>query len=169
MTLTDIIGYLPHGLAAVSEHGTMRLIYETIYIDVLLEGYRPVLRPMSDLATEITEKGYNDGKPFVPIVELVEAATGLSGGRVIGSIGVIRTENEDWVYNYSIRWHPVLHTFTLTGYRDNKRMPLQGNRTHHTWNQYQVYDLLHAWHFDYRGLIERGEAVAIGDLQLDIY
>lgn len=28
---------------------------------------KPILRPMSDLTKEITHKGYNDDKPFVPI------------------------------------------------------------------------------------------------------
>lgn len=113
MTLTDIIGYLPHGLAAVSEHGTMRLIYETIYIDVLLEGYRPVLRPMSDLITEITERGYNDGKPFVPITKLVEAATGLQGARVMGAGATIEGESSLWKYKYSLYWDQHRKSFSF--------------------------------------------------------
>lgn len=32
-----------------------------------IEAIKPILRPMSDLTKEITHKGYNDDKPFVPI------------------------------------------------------------------------------------------------------
>lgn len=169
MTLTDIIGYLPHKLAVVSEHGTIRRIYGTNNIDVVLDEYRPVLRPMSDLITEITEKEYNDGKPFVPIVKLVEATTGFQGARVLGELGLVQIETENWVYKYSLRWHPKLRTFSFAGSEDNKRFPMQSVRRHAIWNQYKVYDLLHAWHFDYRGLIEQGDAVNVHDLDENPY
>lgn len=171
MTLTDIIGYLPHRLVGVSDNGDIMPIdiYALARRGIKLDGHKPVLRPMTDLITDITEKGYNDGKTFVPIAKLMEVATGLSGARAIGSIGVIQTEDTGWVYNYSIRWHPVLRTFTMSGYKNNKRMPLQGDRTHHTWNQYQLFDLLHRWHFDYRGLIEAGEAVDVHELANNPY
>lgn len=166
MTLTDIIGYLPHGLAAVSEHGTMRLIYETIYIDVLLEGYRPVLRPMSDLSKEITERGYNDGNSFVPIVELANTyyypytfpdnSNILETDRYIRLVGIPRV----------FTWDKVNNKFGLGNtHKDGCIMGVSYTLD----NIHNLYDLLHRWHFDYRGLIARGEAVAIGDLQMDIY
>lgn len=171
MTLTDIIGYLPHGLVGVSDSGDLTPI--DIYIlarhGIKLDGHKPVLRPMNDLATEITEKRYNDGKPFVPIAKLVEAATGLQGARVLGSIAVIRQEDDIFVYNYSLRWHPKLRTFSFVGHTENKRLPLHDGRRYVAWNQWQVYDLLHAWHFDYRGLIEQGDAVNVHDLEKNPY
>ena len=78
LTLTDIAGYLDHPLLGQYPTG------EICWIDVefiaqhgiALAGYKPVLRPMSDLYVEITERGYNDGKPFVPVKRL---------GKLLGS------------------------------------------------------------------------------------
>lgn len=36
----------------------------------------PILRPMSDLFVKITERDYNDGKPFIPISELANIVEG---------------------------------------------------------------------------------------------
>ena len=74
LTLTDIAGYLDHPLLGQYPTG------EICWIDVefiahhgiALAGYKPVLRPMSDIYVEITERGYNDGKPFVPVKRLGE-------------------------------------------------------------------------------------------------
>lgn len=129
----------------------------------------PILRPMTQLSQEIVESGYNDGKPFVPIAKLVEAATGLQGARVSGELGLIQIETENWVYRYSLRWHPKLRTFSFAGSEDNKRLPMQSNRRHAIWNQYQIYDLLHQWHFDYRGLIEQGKAISVEEYKTDPY
>lgn len=130
MTLTDIIGYLPHVLAVVSEHSTIRRIYGTNNIDVVLDEYRPVLRPMSDLITEITEKEYNDGKPFVPIDRMKDHCFDL------------------WRSGFS-------------GTTKEYQLAL--------YDAHKAYDLLHAWHFDYRGLIEQGDAVNVHDLEKNPY
>lgn len=132
MTLTDIIGYLPHGLIGYHPAGAICKIdmaFAAKY-DVELCNYRPVLRPMTDLLTEITEKGYNDGKPFVPIA---------------------------WIKD---------HCFDLW------RSGLSGTKKEYKLaicNAHEAYDLLHRWHFDYRGLIEAGDAVSIYDLKRNPY
>lgn len=41
-------------------------------IPIFEVGRKPILRPISDLRVEITERGYNDGKPFVPVKRLGE-------------------------------------------------------------------------------------------------
>lgn len=171
MTLTDIAGYLPHGLIGYHPQGAICKIdmaFAAKY-GVSLCNYRPVLRHMRDLSMEITEKGYNDGKPFVPIVKLVEAAAGLVGGKALNDIGVICKDGGEWIHRYSLRWHPILKLFTfacladkVNGFEYDRKLPI-------AWNQYQVYDLLHRWHFDYRGLIEAGEAVSVHELKKDPY
>lgn len=165
--------YLPYGL----------YVYRTIYgryaliggntewrIDPSFFKYNvPILRPMSQLSKEIVESGYNDGKPFVPIAKLVEAATGLQGARVQGELGSLQIETENWVYRYSLRWHPKLRTFSFAGSAENKHLPLHERLRRGAWNQYQVYDLLHQWHFDYRGLIEQGKAISVEECKINPY
>nr|WP_302400699.1 hypothetical protein [Alistipes onderdonkii] len=85
LTLTDIAGYLPHELKVLQCNiGQPATVFEMHYHPIKgdqrvicginkifeLSEIAPVLRPMSDLYVEITERGYNDGKPFIPIVEL---------------------------------------------------------------------------------------------------
>ena len=165
MTLTDIIGYLPYKILGYHKEGHICWIDLEMVAryGISLCNYRPVLRPMSDLATEITEKGYNDGKPFVPITKLVEAATGLQGARVMGAGATIEGESSLWKYKYSLYWNQHRKSFSFFSYVGNEHNVGIEDGIYATWDQAAVFDLLHRWHF------ERGEAVAIGDLQLDIY
>lgn len=74
LTLTDIAGYLDHPL--LGQHPTGAICWIDVEFiaqhGISLAGYKPVLRPISDLYVEITERGYNDGKPFVPVKRLGE-------------------------------------------------------------------------------------------------
>lgn len=132
MTLTDIIGYLPHGLVGVSTTGdiTEVNIAYMAWHGVNSMGHKPVLRPMTDLITEITEKGYNDGKPFVPIDRIKDHCFDL------------------WRSGFS-------------GTTKEYQLAL--------YDAHKAYDLLHQWHFDYRGLIEQGDAVNVHDLEKTPY
>mgnify|MGYP000560931739 CR=1 FL=1 len=171
MTLTDIAGYLPHGLIGYHHQGAICKIdmaFAAKY-GVALCNYRPVLRHMRDLSMEITEKGYNDGKPFVPIIKLVEAATGLQGAKLIGNKGTIQGEYSVWKYEYSLYWDLSRKTFGFYSNVENEHnVEIEGG-VYMIWNQTSVLDLLHRWHFDYRGLIEAGEAVSVHELKKDPY
>lgn len=171
MTLTDIMGYLPYRILGYHEEGHICWIdiQMVAKYEIGLCNYRPVLRPMFDLTNEITEKGYNDGRPFVPIVKLVEAATGLVGGNVSNDIGIICKEVGEWIYRYSLRWHPIAKLFTFACLADNVNGFEYDRKLPVAWNQYQVYDLLHRWHFDYRGLIGLGDAIDIHYLKKNLY
>ena len=153
MTLTDIIGYQPHGLAVVSEHGTICRIYGTSHIDVVLDEYRSVLRPMDDLATEIVEKEYNDGKPFVPIVELAKTQYPTDEWRVTKHGGATTG-------SFTVSWEGEDFGFQMEDKYEGSQVVRYPHR---------LYDLLHRWHFDYRGLIEAGDAVSIYDLKWNPY
>lgn len=89
LTLTDIAGYLPYGLKLLDRKRGMTTVWEwqsaaccdwngeekvemisgEKYSEELVMA-SPILRPMSDLFVKITERDYNDGKPFIPISEL---------------------------------------------------------------------------------------------------
>lgn len=84
LELKDICGYLPYGLKFLSDYFSTP--HEIVSIDLTdntadfsnncgytnksLGEVKPILRPMSDLTTEITHRG----EKFVPMVELGECA-----------------------------------------------------------------------------------------------
>lgn len=163
LTLTDIAGYLDHPL--LGQHPTGAICWIDVEFiaqhGIALAGYKPVLRPMSDLYAEITERGYNDGKPFVPIVELAN---------LVGIPEVYQWElHSDGKCAFSpeamdyFRWldveksfiHSLSYGVSSTGYV--------------IFNQHEMYDLLHLLHFDYRGLIDAGLAVNVHDLPTNPY
>lgn len=168
MTLTDIIGYLPHGLVGVSTTGdiTEVNIAYMAWHGVNSMGHKLVLRPMTDLATEITEKGYNGGKPFVPIVELAKISrpeTIISPKRVIRETSkFIEIINDGDV----LAWDQIQRRFYLDS--GSEYGPSQGLLISVP-DGHRFYDLLHQWHFDYRGLIEQGDAVNVYDLEKNPY
>lgn len=67
LTLTDISGYLEYPLLGQHPTGAICWIDLDFIVKngIALAGYRPALHPISDLNKEITDKNYNDGKPFV--------------------------------------------------------------------------------------------------------
>lgn len=169
MTLTDILGYLPHGLVGVSDSGDIAPIdiYTLARHGIKLDGHKPVLRPMDDLATEITEKGYNDGKPFVPIVELAKEWGGepICDYRILPCNGLyvgieILTPNRIFSWWMRDRYFDAW----WSGQNDIER----GDHIE-LCDTHKAYDLLHAWHFDYRGLIEQGSAVNVHYLEKNPY
>ena len=160
LTLTDIAGYLPHGLkilqcniekaATVFEmhyhpiKGDQRVICGINNI-FKLSGIAPVLRPMSDLYVEITERGYNDGKPFIPIFRMAKIK------------------------------YPEFTHFTHCNL-DSGTVFMSSPQSPAVWYEYDEeklsigeYDLLHRLHFDYRGLIPAGLAVSVYDLLTNPY
>lgn len=75
LTLADIVGYLPYGLYCWYGENIKAALMVGItdyQIPIFEVGRKPILRPMSDLCEEITERGYNEGKPFVPVKRLGE-------------------------------------------------------------------------------------------------
>ena len=163
LTLTDIAGYLAYPL--LGQHPTGAICWIDVEfmsrLGLSLAGYKPVLRPMSDLYVEITDKYYNDGKLFVPIVELANL---LGESKIyqweLHSDGRCAFSPEAMDY---FRWleeeksfvHSLSYCEFSTGYV--------------IFNQHEMYDLLHRLHFDYRGLIPAGLAVSVHDLKQNPY
>lgn len=124
------------------------------YLDDIL----PVLRPMSDLCEEITEQGYNEGKPFVPIVTMAKVAYRGAGdwGHPIYSGEVYQCSCNGIFYGFE----QVDGSFIVC---DQAGFPGFSPK------QRDLFDLLHRLHFDHRGLIDAGLAVSVHDLKQNPY
>lgn len=158
LTLTDIAGYLPHKLQLFFSHyGEIETANIWNLQGAILTNFKPVLRPMSDLYVEITDKDYNGGKLFVPIVELAKIA-GLSKLEV--SVGISQYIFDDYAA-YDFKWSDDRCSFVLTEKDSNNAVEEYGN--------YRLFDLLHQLKFDYRGLIDAGLAVSVYDLKRNPY
>lgn len=173
LTLTDIAGYLPHGLKALQHNikhsdTVFEMHYHPIKADqrvvcgisdiFKLSEISPVLRPMSDLCEEITEQGYNEGKPFVPIVTMAKVAYNGVGdwGHPIYSGEVYQCSCNGIFYGFE----PADGSFIVC---DQTGFPVFSPK------QRDLFDLLHRLHFDYRGLIDAGLAVSVHDLKQNPY
>lgn len=113
--------------------------------DIINSDEKLILRPLLWLTMEITHKGYNNDKPFVPLVELSKIHFPYCN-----------------VFEMKINWV-------------NCGKIIDGNRTMmhgYTEDMYAVWlnerDMLNQWHFDTRGLISIGEAVSTEDTG-DVY
>lgn len=150
LTLTDIAGYLDHTL--LGQHLTGAICWIDVKFiaqhGIALARYNPVLRPMSDLYVEITERGYNDGKPFVPLVEFAKVRYPYLTSRRF----ITDTKYVECAENDSSGWGK--------------------------WKMYELelesmsvdeLDLLHRLHLDYRDLIDAGLAVSVHDLKQNPY
>lgn len=150
LTLTDIAGYLDHPL--LGQHPTGAICWIDVEFiaqhGISLAGYKPVLRPMSDLYVEISERGYNNGKPFVPLVEFAKVRYPYLTSRRF----ITDTKYVECAENDSSGWGK--------------------------WKMYELelesmsvdeLDLLHRLHLDYRDLIDAGLAVSVHDLKQNPY
>ena len=149
LTLTDIAGYLEHPLLGQHPSGNICWIDVEFVAKygIALAGYKPVLRPMSDLYKEITDKDYNGGKPFVPLVELAKA----------------RHPNFDH-YNFYATEQLVFCSIDSDFDNYTECYDYYGDRL-----SFAEFDLLHRLHLDYRGLIDAGLAVSVHDLKRNPY
>ena len=149
-TLTDIAGYLDHTL--LGQHLTGAICWIDVKFiaqhGIALARYNPVLRPMSDLYVEISERGYNNGKPFVPLVEFAKVRYPYLTSRRF----ITDTKYVECAENDSSGWGK--------------------------WKMYELelesmsvdeLDLLHRLHLDYRDLIDAGLAVSVHDLKQNPY
>ena len=150
LTLTDIAGYLDHPL--LGQHLTGAICWIDVKFiaqhGIALARYNPVLRPMSDLYVEITERGYNNGKPFVPLVEFAKVRYPYLTSRRF----ITDTKYVECAENDSSGWGK--------------------------WKMYELelesmsvdeLNLLHRLHLDYRDLIGAGLAVSVHDLPTNPY
>jgi hypothetical protein len=168
LELKHLSAYLPYGLKGMSKNETVFLLstYPTMgggienrTIETFLnDGYKPILRPLSDLTKEIE----HNGEKFVPIFEI---------GKLLGfdyltpieideneiqygwdSIGM--DDSQGYVFGYSNQ----LKTFGV--WYDEQ----EGNPIYLSGGYDEIQKLLE-WHFDIFGLIEAGLAIDINTLE----
>lgn len=163
LTLADVIGYLPYRLHCIRPSGFINIwagIKGFYYPDLPDNMGKPILRPMSDLYVEITERGYNDGKAFIPIAELANI--------------VEKQESAQWIFEQADKrmyscywkdwflWEHEWKTFIRTD-------SLNSSTACIITCSYKLYDFLCRLHFDYRGLIDDGSAINVHDLPKNPY
>lgn len=163
LTLADVVGYIPYNLTCQTPEGRIATLLgiKTFFAPYIPELGKPILRPMSDLYREITERGYNNGKPFVPIMELANLI-----GDVEVCQWVFQPENKrvfSREYSWCFRWDFDSRAFVLA---DSPQEDVLG---HTIPNVYNLYDALCRLHFDYRGLIGAGLAISVHDLHTNPY
>lgn len=179
LTLTDIAGYLPYGLKLLNRKRGMTTVWEwqsaaccdwngeekvemisgEKYSEELVMA-SPILRPMSDLFVKITERDYNDGKPFIPISELANIVEGQESARWVfeqEDKRMYSCEWKDW-FLWDHDWKTFIRTSSLSS-----------SEVCAISHPYKLYDLLHRLHLDYRGLILAGLAVSVHDLPTNPY
>lgn len=151
LELKDIVGYLPYDLNIVIGGSIYRVTnisieascviytdrYRTYSDCIWIQDVKPILRPMSDISKEITVKGYNEDKPFIPIIKIAEFCNPHMMGWKIDGKGRAYTRDNGWP-----QWVSPEQVKVAT---------------------FDIFDLLNKWHFDYRGLIDEGLAVDINN------
>lgn len=164
LTLTDIAGYLPYDLKVQDRDQDIWVICQLGNADPCQNGdiglttadgaclqydyldhIKPVLRPMSDLYAKITERGYNDGKPFIPIFRMAKIK----------------------YPEFTHFTHCNLDSGTV--FMSSPQSPAAWYEYDEEGLSIGEYDLLHRLHFDYRGLIPAGLAVSVYDLLTNPY
>lgn len=121
-----------------------------------LSGCKPILRNIADITKEITHKG----QTFVPIVELAKIAS--------------RIYIKDFkVKHVLVEWCDVYTECGCSfGFNNDEfyffHKTISGEEQL-TINQYELFDKLNEWFFDYRGLIEKGLAIDVNTLENNPY
>lgn len=160
LTLADVVGYMAHEVIFEKrdEDGSVGL--RRIYPPAVQALGRPVLRPMSDLYVEITDRGYNDGKAFIPIAELANIVEDQESAQWIFEQADERMYScywKDWFL-----WDHERKTFIRTD-------SLSSSTAYVITCSYKLYDFLCRLHFDFRGLIDDGLAINVHDLLTNTY
>jgi hypothetical protein len=164
LELKDIVGYLPYDLQVYNEQqdskidtiiGIFKGTFDFEYWSPLnsdIENYKPILHPISDLTKPIKVDGYNEGKEFIPLVELAKKSDDIVSEyslEIIKSVPNCIEIGDGYILQY------LGHSFMCFDKDDAQYSPI---------NNVHLFDLLNQWHFDYRNLIEDGLAVDINTI-----
>jgi len=128
---------LPYGLKLYNGGSIDNLGYESYanlsiwtVPEAILAGIKPIIRPLDSLTKECVQADYNDGKPFIPIVELANMAFPKYACFLSDSSGEYVSVDTDYDY----------FRFGFDGYNfhyNGGYIP----------NQLQLFQLLIKWHF----------------------
>lgn len=161
----DICSYLPYDLECkYSDEDTIwtidALATETDYEDCVLQLFhlietdgecKPILHPVSDINKPIKVANYNEGKEFIPIVEMARIAQGSKDS------SHLRLQ-DDTVIDFTIAYHFKQNVFWFQSLQRKKQVYILPD-------QDKYFDLLNQWHIDYRGLIPDGLAIDVNTIK----
>jgi len=111
-----------------------------------LEYCYPIIRPISDLTKECVQADYNDGKPFIPIVELAKIEFGdisvieTKSKKNISGIRFLDEDSDTCVLAY--------HYETSSFGAHVERLEKTENEFINVYYQLQLFQHLLKWHFD---------------------
>jgi hypothetical protein len=182
LKIKDVIGYVPYGLCIAKDDNVINV--STIFppLDFAYikeassrlywyapEGYKPVLRPLSDLYRTIT----HNGKEIIPIVKFSHNILGdkikdFKQGRVLEWLDFESPDRlEKWEISTRIaawesRWIVVCkykrsNKYAHWGYSGEKKYEVE------------FFDFLNEIKIDYRGLIDAGLAIDAKTLENNPY
>lgn len=97
---------------------------------------KPIVRKLDDITKECVQSNYNDGKPFIPMVEFAKIA--YPNNKIIFSDELCFIDSE-LIYDFSFSDAE----FKTSHFRGSNRMDLI-----HTPNQLKLLQQLIKWHFD---------------------
>lgn len=66
---------------------------------------KPIIRPMSDLTKEIVHEGYNDGKPFMPMLEIPNYCENEDDFQDIEQVYHDTNNMPYWIIRLLLKWH----------------------------------------------------------------
>jgi hypothetical protein len=161
----DIVGYLPYDLKC--KYKDEKTIW-TLDLSAIEADYKNLklplwhydcvdeifLRPLSDLTKPIKVDGYNEGKEFIPLVELAKNSDDIVSEyslEIIKSVPNCIEIGDGYILQY------LGHSFMCFDEEDAQYSPI---------NNVHLFDLLNQWHFDYRNLINDGLAVDINTITI---
>lgn len=154
ITLTGITNQGKHGITITNGHGVMWLNSS---------GFKPLLRPLSDL----TNKIWCNGKNFVPIQELFQMAYESVYSHRFDNKFITSVELERFL---SLQAHETIGERKLE-YGFSVELPngflFSANGSYLTIPVCTLYNKLFEWHFDVWGLIETELAIDINTIYLN--
>lgn len=111
------------------------------------DGLLPIIRPLDSLTKECVQAGYNDGKPFIPIVELAKIADphSLYAKRIFFSNQLLRKLNSYSVVFYNKGGLSEMYFEYIVDEATFCMIDENGKRLVH--NQFRLFQLLLKWHF----------------------
>jgi len=167
LELKHIINYVGHGLEMIFQSKGGRVIYvngikkldsgtvvlsNSYPIWLHSSGFKPILRPLSDL----TKKIEVNGKRFIPIVELAKL-THIKEKHIFEISQSVKGECDGVKYSFGF----YSGSFWIKKLKGKKWV------SHDVFNQMELFEFMYKYKFDIHGLIEKGEAIDINAINND--
>jgi len=149
LKLKSPYGFRPNYKEKTTRSGIVRLtgdMYADIENNTFREDFIHIVRPLSDLTKECVQANYNNGEPFVPIVELAKIE--------FGDISVIETKSKKnisgirFVDEDSDTCVLAYHYETSSFGAHVERLEKIKNEFINVYYQIELFQHLLKWHFD---------------------